>query len=66
MKNALPILILIGSIIQIYFLGNAAFKFAHFHIDWVCESGNKLINDNSNIEEARRFEDLCKETEQHY
>lgn len=65
MKYIFPVLILIGCVIQIHFLGNAATTFAHYHIDWVCESGNKLASEASNIDEATRFQELCRETEEH-
>lgn len=66
MNKITPILILIGCLIQIYFLGNTAISFAHFHIDWVCERGNEFINKNPTAEDIADFNDVCERTEKHY
>lgn len=66
MNKVFSILILIGCIIQIYFHGKATASFAHFHIDWVCERGNNLLNEKHNEEEIADFNELCEKTEKHY
>jgi len=57
------LLLIFGGLALGWFTINATTSFAHFHIDWVCESGNELVTEKTKIDIVNRFNEHCVSAE---
>jgi len=54
-----------GWLILGWFALDSVTSFAHFHIDWACEAGERLVTTSTAQDKVDNFVSLCAQAEQH-